>query len=110
MADNFAFEGLCSFVVERHYCSSYAPVVASYTDCLTIPVGHILGRWKVVGVATAGTAEEAADMVLADSGMPLAGTDVDTESAALGTVLADPGIALTTPDIALATPGVALDT
>ena len=55
MADSFASEGTCNFVVEGYCCSSSAPVVAPCIHCLVAPIGHIPGRLEAaIVVCTAG--------------------------------------------------------
>ena len=68
--DNFTFEGLCSFLVEGRYGSSFVPVVAASMHCSSILAGHVPGNQEVVVVGTVGIA-------------PVG--PVDSELAALGT-------------------------
>ena len=48
--DNFASEGLCSFVVEGRYCSSSVPAAAPGIQCLSILAGHVPGNQVAVVV------------------------------------------------------------
>ena len=73
--DSFAFEGLCSFVVEGHYCSSSTPAV------------HTSGT-EAVAVGTVGIGPlDSADSELAALSTDMVGFDTtlaDTGSVALG--------------------------
>ena len=86
--DNFAFEGLCSFVVEGHYCSSSASAVAPSIHCLSILAGHVPGNQEAVVVGTVGiTPVGLVDSELAALGTDMVGSDTalaDTGSVALG--------------------------
>ena len=87
--DSFVFWAPCKFVVEEHYCNSFAHVVAPCTGCLLVPVERSRGNLVAVGggiagVATAETAEViATETVVAGNvgvvgpGTPLDGTVVD---------------------------------
>ena len=64
---SFVFWVPCKFVMEEHYCNSFASVVVSCIGCLAVTVEHIRGNWEVVeggtvGVVAAEPAEEAADI------------------------------------------------
>ena len=91
----------CKFVVEEHYCNSFAPTVVPCIGCLAVPVEHTWGNWEVakgsvVGVAAAETVVEAAEIAgvaaeiakeaakiagVARLGMHFTGTIDDTEPA-----------------------------
>ena len=53
--NSFAFEGLCSFLVEGRYGSSPAPAVAPGMHCSSVLAGHVLSNQVavVVGVVLA---------------------------------------------------------
>ena len=67
--DNFASEGLCSFVVEKHCRNSFAPVVVLCADCPFAPVENLAG----VGTVGAEIVEAVAVEVLA-AGIGVVGT------------------------------------
>ena len=86
MADSFAFEGLCSFVVERRYCSSSAPVVTLGIHCLSILAGHVPGNQEAIVVGTVGIGPLGpVDFELVAFGTDMVDTTLaDTGSVALG--------------------------
>ena len=69
--DNFASEGLCSFVVEGRYGSSSAPVVAPGMYYLSILAEHVPGNQEavVVGAALATLAVPGTTLVALDTAL-----------------------------------------
>ena len=91
--DNFAFEGLCSFLVEGRYGSSFAPAVAPGIYCLSILAGHVPNNQEAVIVGTTGIAPVVGAVLAALTvpGTTLIALDTDTPT---GIEMAAPGIAL----------------
>ena len=85
--DNFASEGLCSFVVEGRCGSSSAHVVAPGIHCLSILARHVPGNQVtvVVGAIVAaltapGTMLVSSDTALADIGSVALGPEVSAQT------------------------------